>query len=140
MELAGHVVTPSCSRPARVVARAHGVSKSWLYELMARYREQGEESLEPRSKRPVSSARRVGAEVEEEIVVLRKSLAEEGLDAGAHAIQYHLLAQRKGRAPGWGPVGVFDLAGAGPKRFYRPPAADLNQRPQLLARLLGDTP
>jgi transposase InsO family protein len=40
----------------------------------------------------------VRAELEQEIVELRKSLAEEGLDAGAHTVQYHLLARRKGRA------------------------------------------
>jgi transposase len=100
MELAGYVVNAVVleGRSVREVAHAHGVSKSWLYELLARYREGGAEGLEPRSKRPCSSPRRVAGEVEQEIVELRKSLAEEGLDAGAHTIQYHLWARRRGRA------------------------------------------
>ncbi|MDP8961074.1 MAG: hypothetical protein M3N32_05595 [Actinomycetota bacterium] len=36
------------------------------------------------------------AALEDEIVALRKSLAEEGLDAGAHTIHYHLT--RRGHA------------------------------------------
>ena len=101
--------------------QGHGVSKSWLYELLARHRQGGEEGLAPRSKRPLSSPRRVRAELEEEVVALRKSLAEEGLDAGAHTIQYHLLARRKGR-PGPSALGVLHLEGAGPERVCRPPA------------------
>ncbi len=58
---------------------------------MARYRDGGEEGLEPRSKRPRSPLRQVVGELEEEIVGLRKSLTEEGLDTGAHTVQYHLL-------------------------------------------------
>ena len=41
-------------RSAREVARAHGISKSWIYELIKRYREGGYEALEPHSKRPRS--------------------------------------------------------------------------------------
>lgn len=33
--------------------------------------------------------------MEDEIVALRKSLAEEGLDAGAHTIHYHLLVAHR---------------------------------------------
>jgi transposase len=100
MELAGYVVNAVVleGRSVREVARAHGVSKSWLYELLARYREKGEEGLEARSKRPRSSPRRLSSELEEEVVELRKSLAEEGLDAGAHTIQYHLLARGRAKA------------------------------------------
>jgi transposase InsO family protein len=100
MELAGYVVNAVVleGRSVREVARAHGVSKSWLYELLARYREKGEEGLEARSKRPRSSPRRLSSELEEEVVELRKSLAGEGLDAGAYTIHYHLLARRRGRA------------------------------------------
>lgn len=39
-------------RSAREVARAHGISKSWIYELIARYRDGGYQALEPRSRRP----------------------------------------------------------------------------------------
>jgi hypothetical protein len=41
-------------RSAREVAKAHGISKSWIYELIARYRDGGYQALEPRSKRPRS--------------------------------------------------------------------------------------
>jgi len=41
-------------RGAREVARAHGVSKTWIYELLRRYRAGGYEALEPRSRRPRS--------------------------------------------------------------------------------------
>jgi hypothetical protein len=36
-------------------------------------------------------------EIEDEIVALRKSLAEEGLDAGAHTIPYHLHLRHRRR-------------------------------------------
>ncbi|MFN2503696.1 MAG: helix-turn-helix domain-containing protein [Acidimicrobiales bacterium] len=92
MDLAGYVVNAVLveGRSVAQVAADHGVSRSWLYELLARYRADGEEGLRPQSRRPRSSPTRVGAEMEEEIVALRKSLAEEGLDAGASTIHYHL--------------------------------------------------
>jgi Helix-turn-helix domain len=34
------------------VARSYGVVRSWIYELLARYREEGEAAFEPRSRRP----------------------------------------------------------------------------------------
>ncbi|MDQ3897295.1 MAG: helix-turn-helix domain-containing protein, partial [Actinomycetota bacterium] len=97
MDLAGYVVNAVLVEGKSVaeVAAAHGVSRSWLYELLARYREHGEAGLTPASRRPRSSPRRVSAEMEEEIVVLRKSLAEEGLDAGAATIHYHLLCRHR---------------------------------------------
>jgi transposase InsO family protein len=86
-------------RSVREVAADHGVSKTWLYELLARYREQGEDGLRPQSRRPHSSSRRVAQAIEDEIVELRKTLADEGLDAGAHTIQYHLQCRhRRGKA------------------------------------------
>jgi transposase InsO family protein len=86
------------NRSVREVARQHGLSKTWLYELCARYREGGDEALEPRSRRPTSSPTRIGAALEDEIVELRKALAGEGFDAGAVTIQTHLL-RRHGEAP-----------------------------------------
>ena len=84
-------------RPAELAAE-HGVSRSWVYELLARYRAHGEAGLEPRSRRPRGSPTQVSGEVEQRIVALRKELAEEGLDAGAHTIHYH-LTQRGGSVP-----------------------------------------
>jgi transposase InsO family protein len=69
-----------------------------VYELIGRYREHGEEGLKPQSKRPRSSPTRVPVAIEDEIVALRKELAEIGVDAGAHTIHYHLQRRRRRRA------------------------------------------
>jgi transposase InsO family protein len=100
MDLAGYVINAVLVEDLRVndVCAAHGISRSWLYELIARYREQGELGLAARSKRPRSSPTKVSTAIEDEIVALRKSLADEGLDAGPHTIQVHLLRRRRGRA------------------------------------------
>src|SRR5437016_4270923 len=99
MDLAGYVIKAVLveGQSPKEVAAAHGMSRSWLYELLARHRQDGEEGLRPRSKRPRSSSTRVPAALEEEIVGLRKSLTEEGLDAGAHTIHYHLLGRHPRR-------------------------------------------
>jgi transposase InsO family protein len=99
MDLAGYVINAVLveGRSVKEVGAAHDVSRSWLYELIARYREGGDTGLQPRSKRPRSSPSRISPTLEEEIVALRKSLAEDGLDAGAHTIQFHLLRRRRGR-------------------------------------------
>ncbi len=100
MDLAGYVINAVLVEGQKVndVCAAHGISRSWLYELIARYREHGEAGLEPCSKRPRSSPTRLPGVVEDEIVALRKSLAEEGFDAGPQTIQVHLLRRRRGRA------------------------------------------
>lgn len=77
-------------RPVAELAAAHGVDRSWIYKLLARYRAEGDAGLVARSRRPHRSPTRVGTEIEEEIVLLRKQLAEEGLDAGAVTIAWHL--------------------------------------------------
>ena len=82
----------------REVAAAHGVSRSWVYECLARYRAGGEQGLHPRSRRPRSSPSRLAAGIEDEIVVLRKDLAGQGLDAGPQTIAWH-LAQRRDLVP-----------------------------------------
>jgi transposase len=85
-------------RSVRHVARAHGVSKTWLYELCARYRQGGDAALVPRSKRPKTPPSKISDAIENEIVELRKSLAEDGYDAGAVTIQAH-LARRHQQVP-----------------------------------------
>jgi len=92
MQLARYVVDAVVleGRSVREVARAHGVSKSWVAELVRRYREGGDEALEPRSKRPHSSPRRTPDVVEDEIVRLRKRLSEGGFDAGPETIAWQL--------------------------------------------------
>jgi transposase len=81
-------------RPIGELAAAHGVHRSWLYKLLARYRTEGEAGLEPRSKRPQSSPSRIADRHEDAIVALRKELTDAGYDAGAVTIHAHL--QRRG--------------------------------------------
>ena len=83
-------------RSVAELAAAHGIHRSWIYKLLARYRTDGDAGLAARSRRPRHSPTRVGAEIEEQIVLVRKQLAEEGLDAGAVTIQWHLA--RHGQA------------------------------------------
>jgi transposase InsO family protein len=80
-------------RSAREVARAHGISKTWIYELIRRYRAGGYEALEPRSRRPRSCKHESSAEIVKAIVGLRGELAVQGYDAGAETIAYHLAQQ-----------------------------------------------
>ena len=84
--------------PVLELAATHGVHHSWIYRLLERYRQEGEAGLEPRSRRPNHSPSATAVELEDEIVLVRKQLAEEGLDAGAQTICVH-LERRHGRAP-----------------------------------------
>lgn len=84
-------------RPIAELARAHGVHRSWLYKVLARYRAEGEAGLEARSRRPKTSPKRMAADWEDAIVAMRKELVGLGLDAGAATIQSHLA--RRGPAP-----------------------------------------
>jgi transposase InsO family protein len=77
-------------RTKAAVARDYGVSRQWVHELCGRYASEGEAGLVPRSRRPRTNARRVPIAVEDTIVALRKELDDQGLDAGAHTIAYHL--------------------------------------------------
>jgi len=77
-------------RPKAQVARDYAVSRRWVQELCKRFDAEGEAGLEPRSRRPHSSPGRTDERLEDEIVELRKHLADQGLDAGAHTIAYHL--------------------------------------------------
>jgi transposase len=72
------------------VAREYGLSRRWVQKLVARYRVEGEAAFVPRSRRPRSNPRSIGAEVEDAIVGLRKQLIEAGHDAGAETIAWHL--------------------------------------------------
>ncbi len=74
---------------AEVVAD-YGVSKSWVYELLARYRLEGEAAFEPRSRRPKTSPNATPAEVVDLVLQLRKDLTDRGLDAGPDTIGWHL--------------------------------------------------
>jgi len=77
-------------RSVSELAQAHGVHRSWLYKLLARYREEGEAGLVARSRRPRSSPTKISDRYEDEIVALRKELTDAGFDAGAGSIHSHL--------------------------------------------------
>ncbi len=99
MDLAGYVINAVLveGRSVKEVCEAHDISRSWLYELIARYREAGEDGLEPASRRPHSSPTRIAPAMEDEIVALRKELTDLGVDAGAHTIHYHLQRRHRRR-------------------------------------------
>ena len=78
------------NRRVREVAATYGVSTSWLYELLARYRREGDAVFEPRSRRPSSNPNATPVEVVDLIVRLRKELTDQGLDAGPETITWHL--------------------------------------------------
>jgi transposase InsO family protein len=77
-------------RSPREIARLHGISKSWIYALLARFHAGGYEALLPRSRRPRSCAHQVAADVEAAIVELRRQLDQAGHDCGAATIRHHL--------------------------------------------------
>ncbi|HEU4511471.1 MAG TPA: leucine zipper domain-containing protein, partial [Nocardioidaceae bacterium] len=61
--------------PAEVIA-AYGVSRSWLYELLRRYRAEGDAAFAPRPRRPHRSPRATPPGTVEKVLELRKNLAE----------------------------------------------------------------
>src|SRR5437867_5668997 len=91
MDLARYVVDAVVleGRSYRAVARAHGVSQSWVGKVVGRFRQGGYEAIEPRSRAPRQIPHRTPPELEDEIVGLRKDLSDQGLDAGAQTIHYH---------------------------------------------------
>ena len=85
-------------RSVSEVARDYRVSRQWAYTLLARYDQDGDAGLEPRSRRPHGNARGTPQAVEDRIVELRKQLVDDGLDAGAHTIAWQ-LAHELDRVP-----------------------------------------
>ncbi len=77
-------------RSYRDVARAHGVSKSLVAKLVARYRVGGYAAVARRSTAPHRTPHRIADDVEDAIIALRKELVEAGFDAGAVTIHHHL--------------------------------------------------
>ena len=72
------------------VARDYEVSRWWVQQLVKRYQTEGATAFEPHSRRPHHNPRAVGAELEGNIVRLRKTLDKQGYDAGAATIAEHL--------------------------------------------------
>ncbi len=82
-------------RSVREVSAAYGVARSWIYELLSRYRTEGDDAFEPRSRRPQASPSAITHGHRELIIRLRQQLAGQGLDAGAHTIAWHLAQQHQ---------------------------------------------
>ena len=72
------------------VARDYRVSRRWVQKLVARYHAEGDAAFVPRSRRPRTSPQRIAGPLEDQIVAWRKQLLEQGLDAGAETIAFHL--------------------------------------------------
>jgi len=79
-------------RPSEL-ARSHGISQSWIYELVARFRRGGYPALEPGSRRPRSCPHQVRPEVQAAVLELRHELSSAGHDAGAQTIAHHLVGR-----------------------------------------------
>lgn len=71
-------------------ARRYGVSKGWVSKLMTRRRTEGDAALEPKSRRPHTSPHATPAATVDLVLTLRKQLTEQGLDAGADTLDWHL--------------------------------------------------
>ncbi|MGY5319959.1 helix-turn-helix domain-containing protein, partial [Neomicrococcus lactis] len=71
-------------------AREYGLSRRQIYRLLARYKQEGLEAVEPRSRRPRSNPAATPEIVRARILSLRQKLTGEGLDAGPVTIAWHL--------------------------------------------------
>jgi len=83
-------------RSVSELATAHGVHRSWIYKLLARYRDGGYDALAARSRRPRSCKHETPAEIIEAVVTLRRQLQADGHHAGAATIAYHLAQETDG--------------------------------------------
>ena len=77
-------------RTVAEVSASYGVSRSWIYELLARYRLEGDAAFEARSRRPKTSPTATPQATVDLVITLRKQLVETGLDAGPDTLAWHL--------------------------------------------------
>ena len=77
-------------RSVAEVASSYAVSRSWIYELLARYRAEGDAAFEPRSRAPRTSPRATPPATVELVLRLRKELLDAGHDAGPETLVWHL--------------------------------------------------
>lgn len=80
------------------LARSHPISRSWLFRLLARYRQGGFAAIESRSHRPQTCPHQVDPEIAAAILELRHELTSAGFDAGPQTILHH-LAERFSKLP-----------------------------------------
>jgi transposase InsO family protein len=72
--------------------REHRMSRQTFYKWKRRFEAEGRDGLEERSRRPLSSPGQTSMAMEEDVVRLRKELADFGTDAGPWSIRQRLLA------------------------------------------------
>ena len=76
------------------VAKQYGVTRVWVYRLLAGCREDGRAAFVPASRRPHSNPRATSNHMSQRICQIRMELLREGLDAGPQSIAYRLKAER----------------------------------------------
>ena len=77
-------------RPVAEVVASYGVSRSWVYELLARYRAEGDAAFEPRSRRPKKSPTAIPDTIVTAVLAEPDRLTTAGHDAGPETISAHL--------------------------------------------------
>ena len=77
-------------RPVPEVAASYSVARSWVYELLARWRVEGEAAFEPRSRRPHTSPNAASEQAVAAVLAERDRLVACGHDAGPETIHWHL--------------------------------------------------
>ena len=83
-------------RSVRAVSAATGRSKSWIQRRVTLLRSGGDEALVPHKRGPIIPANLTSAVLEGRIVAWRKQQAEDGLDAGARTISWHMSQEGAG--------------------------------------------
>ena len=78
------------NRPVAEVVADYGVSRSWVYELLARYRAEGEAAFEPRSTATADLPVRHRVRGRRAGPAAAQAAGRAGLDAGADTIAWHL--------------------------------------------------
>jgi transposase InsO family protein len=71
-------------------AAEYGVSRQYLHKLLARYRDEGLDGVDARSRAPLTSPQAVTERVRDRTVQLRVALTAAGTDAGPVTIAWHL--------------------------------------------------
>ena len=77
----------------------HGISTWFFYDLRRRHAALGDAVLEPQSRAPRRVANKTAADVEDQVVAMRKELQEAGLDAGPVSVQSWLQDRRVAGVP-----------------------------------------
>lgn len=72
--------------------RSNGISRSWFYQLRTRARAEGAMSVvRPRSRRPLTSPSRIGADLQEIALQVRADLITAGWDGGPISVRHAML-------------------------------------------------